>query len=154
MAKRCIDDSSMFFNDSARLWRLTESIVFENIFFFSFILLHKQSPFSFLPKKKKKQKNEDLIAGRYSCILRRSCGGYKTHQCFHLFSGDSNLKKNWRSFKLCSLFCLCFQLLAALTVSLCSMVLGFTAGYTSPALITMTDKSVTSFEVSPQAVSV
>ncbi|EDV36754.1 uncharacterized protein Dana_GF13115, isoform A [Drosophila ananassae] len=45
------------------------------------------------------------------------------------------------------------QLMAALTVSLCSMVLGFTAGYTSPALITMTDQSVTPFEVSPQAAS-
>ncbi|KAH8279188.1 hypothetical protein KR026_003382, partial [Drosophila bipectinata] len=45
------------------------------------------------------------------------------------------------------------QVLAALTVSLCSLVLGFTAGYTSPALISMTDRKITDFEVTPQAAS-
>lgn len=34
-----------------------------------------------------------------------------------------------------------------------SMVVGFSAGYTSPALVTMSDRNITSFEVSEQAVS-
>ncbi|KAH8325133.1 hypothetical protein KR074_002730, partial [Drosophila pseudoananassae] len=45
------------------------------------------------------------------------------------------------------------QVLAALSVSLCSLVLGFTAAYTSPALISMTDRKLTNFEVTPQAAS-
>ncbi|XP_020293941.1 facilitated trehalose transporter Tret1-like isoform X2 [Pseudomyrmex gracilis] len=42
------------------------------------------------------------------------------------------------------------QVLAALTVSLCSLVIGFASSYTSPALVSMRDNSTTSFEVTKQ----
>ncbi|XP_055839093.1 facilitated trehalose transporter Tret1 isoform X1 [Episyrphus balteatus] len=45
------------------------------------------------------------------------------------------------------------QVLAALTVSLGSMVVGFSSAYTSPALVSMTNPNLTSFEVTPQAAS-
>ncbi|EDW77093.1 uncharacterized protein Dwil_GK22112, isoform A [Drosophila willistoni] len=45
------------------------------------------------------------------------------------------------------------QVLAALSVSLGSLVVGFVSAYTSPALITMTNGNITSFEVTPQAAS-
>ncbi|KAH8372874.1 hypothetical protein KR009_007010 [Drosophila setifemur] len=45
------------------------------------------------------------------------------------------------------------QVLAALSVSLGSLVVGFVSAYTSPALVSMTDRNITSFEVTPQAAS-
>jgi len=45
------------------------------------------------------------------------------------------------------------QVLAALSVSLGSLVVGFASAYTSPALVSMTNQTLTSFEVTPQAVS-
>uniref|UniRef100_A0A182Q863 Facilitated trehalose transporter Tret1 n=1 Tax=Anopheles farauti TaxID=69004 RepID=A0A182Q863_9DIPT len=45
------------------------------------------------------------------------------------------------------------QVLAALTVSLGSMVVGFSSAYTSPALVSMKDRNITSFEVTDQASS-
>ncbi|XP_055839095.1 facilitated trehalose transporter Tret1 isoform X3 [Episyrphus balteatus] len=49
--------------------------------------------------------------------------------------------------------CTYSQVLAALTVSLGSMVVGFSSAYTSPALVSMTNPNLTSFEVTPQAAS-
>ncbi|EDX06650.1 facilitated trehalose transporter Tret1-2 homolog [Drosophila simulans] len=43
------------------------------------------------------------------------------------------------------------QVLAALSVSLCSLVVGFVSAYTSPALVSMTDRTITSFEVTKDA---
>ena len=51
------------------------------------------------------------------------------------------------------LFCL-FQILAAIAVSMGSMVVGFSSAYTSPALVSMRDPNITSFEVTEQEVSV
>lgn len=48
--------------------------------------------------------------------------------------------------------CVIFQILAALSVSLGSLVVGFSSAYTSPALVSMEDRNVTSFEVTPQSV--
>lgn len=45
------------------------------------------------------------------------------------------------------------QILAALSVSIGSMVVGFSSAYTSPALVSMTDNSTTPFEVTEQEVS-
>ncbi|XP_026842496.1 facilitated trehalose transporter Tret1 isoform X1 [Drosophila persimilis] len=45
------------------------------------------------------------------------------------------------------------QVLAALSVSLGSLVVGFVSAYTSPALVSMTNRNMTSFEVTPQAAS-
>lgn len=45
-------------------------------------------------------------------------------------------------------------MLAAFSVSLGSLVVGFSSAYTSPALVSMTDRNVTGFEVTPQAVCV
>ncbi|KAH8316354.1 hypothetical protein KR067_005671 [Drosophila pandora] len=45
------------------------------------------------------------------------------------------------------------QVLAALSVSLGSLVVGFVSAYTSPALVSMVDRNITSFEVTPQAAS-
>lgn len=45
------------------------------------------------------------------------------------------------------------QVLAALSVSLGSLVVGFASAYTSPALVSMTNTNLTSFVVTPQAVS-
>lgn len=45
------------------------------------------------------------------------------------------------------------QIVAAIAVSLGSMVVGFSSAYTSPALVSMTDRNITSFEVSDQAKS-
>ncbi|KAH8413855.1 hypothetical protein KR222_010139 [Zaprionus bogoriensis] len=45
------------------------------------------------------------------------------------------------------------QVLAALSVSLGSLVVGFASAYTSPALVSMTNRNITSFEVTPQAAS-
>lgn len=45
------------------------------------------------------------------------------------------------------------QIIAAIAVSLGSMVVGFASAYTSPALVSMTDRNITSFEVSDQAKS-
>lgn len=44
-------------------------------------------------------------------------------------------------------------MLAALTVSLGSMVVGFSSAYTSPALVSMQDRNITSFDISDQEVS-
>lgn len=46
-----------------------------------------------------------------------------------------------------------FQVLAALSVSLGSLVVGFISAYTSPALVSMTNPNITDFTVTPQAVS-
>ncbi|XP_037951628.1 facilitated trehalose transporter Tret1 isoform X1 [Teleopsis dalmanni] len=43
------------------------------------------------------------------------------------------------------------QVLAALSVSLGSLVVGFSSAYTSPALVSMTNRNITSFEVTPEA---
>ncbi|XP_029722410.1 facilitated trehalose transporter Tret1 isoform X1 [Aedes albopictus] len=43
------------------------------------------------------------------------------------------------------------QVLAALSVSLGSMVVGFSSAYTSPALVSMKDRNITSFEVTDQS---
>lgn len=48
--------------------------------------------------------------------------------------------------------CLIFQILAALSVSLGSLVVGFSSAYTSPALVSMENRNVTNFEVTTQAV--
>ncbi|XP_023158440.1 facilitated trehalose transporter Tret1 isoform X2 [Ceratitis capitata] len=45
------------------------------------------------------------------------------------------------------------QVLAALSVSMGSLVVGFSSAYTSPALVSMTDRNYTSFEVTPQEAS-
>ncbi|BFG04665.1 facilitated trehalose transporter Tret1 [Drosophila madeirensis] len=45
------------------------------------------------------------------------------------------------------------QVLAALSVSLGSLVVGFVSAYTSPALVSMTNGNITSFEVTAQAAS-
>lgn len=45
------------------------------------------------------------------------------------------------------------QVLAALSVSLGSMVVGFSSAYTSPALVSMTNPNITSFTVTPQEAS-
>ncbi|EDW61315.2 uncharacterized protein Dvir_GJ20366, isoform B [Drosophila virilis] len=45
------------------------------------------------------------------------------------------------------------QVLAALSVSLGSLVVGFASAYTSPALVSMTNTNLTSFVVTPQAAS-
>ncbi|XP_055374636.1 facilitated trehalose transporter Tret1 isoform X3 [Condylostylus longicornis] len=45
------------------------------------------------------------------------------------------------------------QVLAALSVSLGSMVVGFSSAYTSPALVSMTDRNITAFDVTPQEAS-
>uniref|UniRef100_A0A336LSW6 Facilitated trehalose transporter Tret1 n=1 Tax=Culicoides sonorensis TaxID=179676 RepID=A0A336LSW6_CULSO len=45
------------------------------------------------------------------------------------------------------------QIVAAIAVSLGSMVVGFASAYTSPALVSMTDRNITSFEVTEQAKS-
>ncbi|XP_063701895.1 facilitated trehalose transporter Tret1-like isoform X2 [Culicoides brevitarsis] len=45
------------------------------------------------------------------------------------------------------------QIIAAIAVSLGSMVVGFSSAYTSPALVSMTDRNITSFDVSEQAKS-
>lgn len=45
------------------------------------------------------------------------------------------------------------QILAALSVSIGSMVVGFASAYTSPALVSMTDNTTTPFEVTEQEVS-
>lgn len=44
------------------------------------------------------------------------------------------------------------QVLAALSVSLGSMVVGFSSAYTSPALVSMTDRNVTSFDITDSEV--
>ncbi|XP_022228539.2 facilitated trehalose transporter Tret1 isoform X2 [Drosophila obscura] len=49
--------------------------------------------------------------------------------------------------------CTFSQVLAALSVSLGSLVVGFVSAYTSPALVSMTNGNITSFEVTPQAAS-
>ncbi|EAT32796.1 AAEL014972-PA [Aedes aegypti] len=49
--------------------------------------------------------------------------------------------------------CTFSQVLAALSVSLGSMVVGFSSAYTSPALVSMKDRNITSFEVTDQSVS-
>ncbi|XP_014469890.1 PREDICTED: facilitated trehalose transporter Tret1-like [Dinoponera quadriceps] len=46
--------------------------------------------------------------------------------------------------------CTYSQMLAALSVSLCSMMIGYSIAYTSPALVSMRDPSTASFEVSRQ----
>lgn len=46
-----------------------------------------------------------------------------------------------------------FQILAAIAVSMGSMVVGFSSAYTSPALVSMRDTNITSFEVTEQEVS-
>ncbi|XP_012278618.1 facilitated trehalose transporter Tret1 [Orussus abietinus] len=46
--------------------------------------------------------------------------------------------------------CTYSQVLAAFSVSLGSMVVGFSLGYTSPALVSMRDRSITSFEITEQ----
>lgn len=46
------------------------------------------------------------------------------------------------------------QVLAALSVSMGSMVVGFASAYTSPALVSMTNSNLTSFEISKQEVSI
>lgn len=51
------------------------------------------------------------------------------------------------------LFSFCVKVLAALSVSLGSMVVGFSSAYTSPALVSMKDRNITSFEVTDQSVS-
>ncbi|XP_017020081.1 facilitated trehalose transporter Tret1 isoform X1 [Drosophila kikkawai] len=45
------------------------------------------------------------------------------------------------------------QVLAALSVSLGSLVVGFVSAYTSPALVSMTNPNITDFTVTPQAAS-
>ncbi|XP_067631035.1 facilitated trehalose transporter Tret1 isoform X2 [Eurosta solidaginis] len=45
------------------------------------------------------------------------------------------------------------QVLAALSVSLGSLVVGFSSAYTSPALVSMTDRNYTNFDVTPQEAS-
>ncbi|XP_032589789.1 facilitated trehalose transporter Tret1 isoform X2 [Drosophila grimshawi] len=45
------------------------------------------------------------------------------------------------------------QVLAALSVSLGSLVVGFSSAYTSPALVSMTDRNLTSFDVSTEDAS-
>lgn len=45
-----------------------------------------------------------------------------------------------------------FQVLAALSVSLGSMVVGFSSAYTSPALVSMQDRNITSFDITEQEV--
>ncbi|XP_054736657.1 facilitated trehalose transporter Tret1 isoform X1 [Anastrepha obliqua] len=45
------------------------------------------------------------------------------------------------------------QVLAALSVSLGSLVVGFSSAYTSPALVSMTDRNYTDFDVTAQAAS-
>ncbi|XP_055619259.1 facilitated trehalose transporter Tret1 isoform X2 [Toxorhynchites rutilus septentrionalis] len=47
--------------------------------------------------------------------------------------------------------CTFSQVLAALSVSLGSMVVGFSSAYTSPALVSMKDRNITSFEVTDQS---
>ncbi|KAH8398942.1 hypothetical protein KR222_000152, partial [Zaprionus bogoriensis] len=42
------------------------------------------------------------------------------------------------------------QFVAALAVALCAFCIGYSLGYTSPALPSMSDRQVTSFEVTPQ----
>uniref|UniRef100_U5EJ99 Facilitated trehalose transporter Tret1 n=1 Tax=Corethrella appendiculata TaxID=1370023 RepID=U5EJ99_9DIPT len=49
--------------------------------------------------------------------------------------------------------CTFSQVLAALSVSLGSMVVGFSSAYTSPALVSMTDRNITSFDVTVQEAS-
>ncbi|KRF79918.1 facilitated trehalose transporter Tret1 isoform X2 [Drosophila virilis] len=49
--------------------------------------------------------------------------------------------------------CTYSQVLAALSVSLGSLVVGFASAYTSPALVSMTNTNLTSFVVTPQAAS-
>lgn len=44
------------------------------------------------------------------------------------------------------------QVLAALSVSMGSMVVGFSSAYTSPALVSMRDRNQTNFDVSDQEV--
>ncbi|XP_058125935.1 facilitated trehalose transporter Tret1 [Anopheles ziemanni] len=46
--------------------------------------------------------------------------------------------------------CTLSQVLAALTVSLGSLVVGFSSAYTSPALVSMENRNITSFEVTKQ----
>lgn len=43
-----------------------------------------------------------------------------------------------------------FQVLAALSVSLGSLVVGFISAYTSPALVSMTNPNITDFTVTPK----
>jgi facilitated trehalose transporter len=45
------------------------------------------------------------------------------------------------------------QVLAAIAVSMGSMVVGFSSAYTSPALVSMRNTTITSFEVTEQEVS-
>uniref|UniRef100_A0A2M4A4U2 Facilitated trehalose transporter Tret1 n=1 Tax=Anopheles triannulatus TaxID=58253 RepID=A0A2M4A4U2_9DIPT len=47
--------------------------------------------------------------------------------------------------------CTVSQVLAALSVSLGSMVVGFSSAYTSPALVSMQNRNITSFEVTDQS---
>lgn len=48
---------------------------------------------------------------------------------------------------------ICSQILAALSVSLCSLQIGYASSYTSPALVSMRDNATASFEVTSQMVS-
>lgn len=50
-------------------------------------------------------------------------------------------------------FVICLQILAALSVSLGSMQVGYSSSYTSPALVSMRDNATASFEVTKQMVS-
>lgn len=48
---------------------------------------------------------------------------------------------------------MCSQIMAALAVSLGSMTVGFSSGYTSPALPSMKDRNITDFPVTDSEVS-
>ena len=47
----------------------------------------------------------------------------------------------------------CFQVLAALSVSMGSMVVGYSSSYTSPGLVSMRDNETATFEVTKEIVS-
>uniref|UniRef100_A0A1A9ZNK4 Major facilitator superfamily (MFS) profile domain-containing protein n=1 Tax=Glossina pallidipes TaxID=7398 RepID=A0A1A9ZNK4_GLOPL len=62
-----------------------------------------------------------------------------THVSFHVPADEPKAK------------CTFTQVLAAFSVSLGSLVVGFSSAYTSPALVSMTDRNVTSFLVTEQS---
>lgn len=72
-----------------------------------------------------------------------------------IFPGSSSITLHgvFAAMLTCAFICI-LKVLAALSVSLGSMVVGFSSAYTSPALVSMKDRNITSFEVTDQSVSV
>ena len=75
----------------------------------------------------------------------------------HLFTGTFRLLRfNYQpgiGLNFFFFFIICFQVVAALSVSLGSMVVGFSCSYTSPALVSMKNNATATFEVTTEMVS-